>query len=720
MEEVLGVIETITFSNQDTGFTVASILCSKTRKKVVLVGTMPSIQVGQSIQCSGTWKFHAAHGRQFEVESFSMSLPQDVRSIEKFLSSGAVSGIGPVFAKKLVEKFGPKTLEVLDSAPHRLSEITGIGKKKIEKALSSWQDNKSFKELCAFMQSYGISIAYAKKILRTYGHFSIQKIKENPYQLAKEIRGIGFLFADKIAKEMKIANDSDVRLEAGVDYVLYELSQDGHTCFPLSDFLDKATKILDVEKELLRNYIVRLVQNQKVKVKSLDPANPENELMIWSNPLYFSEVGIASEISRLMTSPQGIRSVDTTKASIWAEEKLHIQFAPKQIEAIVQVLEKKLSIITGGPGTGKSTITKALVRIFEKLTPKIILCAPTGRAAKRLQEITYKYASTLHRLLKFNFEKGTFTYDRENPLDCDVVIIDESSMIDTLLMYQFLKAIPSHAKVCIIGDVNQLPSVGAGTVLKDLINSNSIPVARLDVIFRQAQYSKIIVNAHRINSGEIPSLQYVPESDFQFIESETPQDILKRTVELVTKSIPEKYGYDSKKDIQVLVPMRRGGCGIDAFNEELQKHYSKGSFGLTKRFYVGDKVMQTRNNYKKDVFNGDIGIISNIDYEDETVTVQMDEREVVYEGSEDDELVLAYAVSVHKYQGSECPCVIVPVHTSHFMLLTKNLLYTAVTRGKKLVILIGIKKAVAMGVKNQNNDLRFTGLKASLSDNKAT
>ncbi len=712
MDEVLGVIETITFSNEDSGFTVASILCSNTRKKIVVVGTMPSIQVGQSIQCSGTWKFHAKHGKQFEVDTFSMSLPQDARSIEKFLSSGAVSGIGPVFAKKLVEKFGPKTLEVLDSAPHRLSEISGIGKKKIEKALSSWQNNKSFKELCAFMQSYGISIAYAKKILRTYGHFSIQKIKENPYQLAKEIRGIGFLFADKIAKEMKIAKDSEIRMDAGIDYVLYELSQDGNTCFPLSQFLDKATEILEIEKELLQNYIVRMVKEQKVKVKSLE--NSANEFMIWSNPLFFSEIGIASEINRLKTSPQGIRSVDSEKATLWAEEKLHIQFAEKQIDALKQVLEQKVSIITGGPGTGKSTITKALVRIFEKLTRKIILCAPTGRAAKRLQEITHSYASTLHRLLKFDFEKGAFKHDRENPLDCDVVLIDESSMIDTLLMYQFLKAIPSHAKVCIIGDVNQLPSVGAGTVLKDLINSNNLPVARLDVIFRQARYSKIIINAHRINSGDIPSLQNNPDSDFQFIESETPEMILKKTVELVTTTIPKKYGYDSKKDIQVLVPMKRGGCGIDAFNEELQKYYSRGSLGLQKRFYIGDKVMQIRNNYKKDVFNGDIGIISNIDYEEETITVQMDEKEVMYEGSEDDELILAYAVSVHKYQGSECPCVIIPIHTSHFMLLTKNLLYTAVTRGKKLVILIGVKKAVAMAVKNQNNDLRFTGLKACL------
>ncbi len=707
MEELTGSVEHLTFQDPESHFTVATVLSPGQRKPIIATGVMPAIQVGETILCTGVWKLHPKHGMQFEVATYELRLPQDARAIEKFLSSGAVRGIGPAFAKRLVERFGKDTLKVIDKEPKLLSSIDGLGEKKIATLVRSWQEQKELKELFVFLQGYGITRAYARKILRAYGSSALQKIKQNPYCLAKEVHGMGFRLADAIAKTMGVQPESVERISAGIDYVLYELSQEGHVCHPLDLFITRASLTLEVAPDLIRQETGRLFKEQQLELQRVD-----DTLYIWSKPLFASEVGIANEMKRLKSSPSPLRQVDIDKAIIWSQEKLYLRFAPLQEQAVRQVLQEKVSIITGGPGTGKSTITKALVAIFEKLTDKILLVAPTGRAAKRLAEITHKYAQTIHRTLKYDFAKGRFKFDRDNPLQTDLLIIDESSMIDTYLMYQLLRAIPSSAKVVIIGDVNQLPSIGPGTVLKDLIASNFIPTVRLNAIFRQAQGSKIILNAHRINEGKMPFTENFEKSDFFFVEAKEPEDVRRTILELVTKKIPQEHRFDAKKEIQVLVPMRKGACGIEVLNRDLQEKLtpSGSSFG----FRVGDKVMQLRNNYSKDVYNGDIGYVTAVKSDEEQLIVQMDDKEVTYEFSELDELVLAYAVSIHKYQGSECPCIVMPIHTSHFKLLTKNLLYTGVTRGKKLVFLVGTKKAIAIAVKNEEVQERYTGLKHHL------
>lgn len=709
VDELTGCVERLTYHDENNSFTVAALLCPGQKKTVVIVGTLPSIQVGETIHCHGTWKVHPRHGKQFEVETYELELPNDARSIEKFLASGALPGIGRVYAAKLVELFGKNTLKVIEQQPELLEKVEGLGKKRIQGIIASWKEHKSLQELLLFLHAYGISRTYARKILRHYGNYAIQKIKENPYRLAKEIRGIGFIMADKIANHMGHKHDSEERVAAGIDYVLYELSQEGHVCFPVDLFTKRVKETLGVTESLIETLLGRLHQTSEIELRT------QNDVLhVWSRALFLSELGIGSEIKRLLRNQASTRTVDTEKAVIWAQEKLEIKFAELQKEAIKQALSEKVTIITGGPGTGKSTITKALITIFGKLSDKIILAAPTGRAAKRLAEITHRYASTIHRLLKFDFSKGKFKHDRETPLDCDLIIIDESSMIDTYLMYHLLKAIPDGARVICIGDVNQLPSIGPGNVLSDLIHSQSIPVTYLKAIFRQAAGSKIIINAHRINVGMMPYTDNGPKSDFLFVEAHEAEDVRKTIVELVTDKIPKRFRFDPKKEIQVLSPMRKGACGIDVLNSDLQNILTPVSES-TFHFRVGDKVMQLRNNYSKEVFNGDIGLICRIDAIQQQLSVMMDEKEVSYEFSELDELVLAYAVSIHKYQGSECPCIVMPVHTAHFKLLSKNLIYTGVTRGKKLVVVVGTKKALAIGVKNEDVEKRYTGLQAVLT-----
>lgn len=706
MPEISGSVERITYSDAESHFSVAALLVAGGRE-VRIIGTMPGLQVGQTMHCRGDWKKHVTHGIQFEIESCELELPKHAGAIEKFLASGAIKGIGAAFAAKIVEKFGPQTLDVIDKHPERLAEVEGLGKKRSETLVASWQEQKNLQDVVIFLHDYGISRAYARRILKAYGNEALQKIRQNPFQLAKDVNGIGFAHADAIAKHLGFQHEFPERIEAGIDFVLDQLSGDGHVCYPLDKFVIEAKEILQVSEELVRLHIGRLFQRGQIEMKKLK----NDEFFIWSKPLYVCEQGIGSEIKRLRSSKSAMRQVDIDKALDWAEDTLKIQFAALQKEALKKALSEKFCIITGGPGTGKSTITKAIVAICSKLTPKILLAAPTGRAAKRLAEITHRYASTLHRILKFDFTKGKFKHDRDCPLDVDLLIIDEASMIDTYLMYQILRAVPSSARVIIIGDANQLPSIGPGNVLRDMIASHTIPVTKLSAIFRQAAGSQIIVNAHRINEGEIPYLTNKGHSDFFFFEAIEAEDVRNTILDLVTKRIPEKFGFDAKKEIQLLAPMRKGPCGIELFNRELQNRLTPGT-GTS--FRVGDKVMQIKNNYNKDVYNGDIGYITTIHAEDQKVVVRVDEKEVIYEFAELDQLVLAYAVSVHKYQGSECPCIVMPVHTVHFKLLTRNLLYTGVTRGRKLVCLVGTKKALAIAVKNQQVDDRFTGLPEAL------
>jgi exodeoxyribonuclease V alpha subunit len=701
MEQLSGTIERLTYYDEESHFAVASLLAEKATIRIV--GCMPSIQVGETVRLTGKWSQHVKHGKQFDVSMFEFELPKEPRAIEKFLASGAIRGIGAKYAAKLVQQFGAHTLRVIDEEPERLEEIEGLGKKRTKSLIAQWKEHKAAEEIFIFLNGYGISRAYARRILRAYGSESLQKIRENPYRLAKEINGIGFLLADKIAKALNFQDDFPQRVQEGIRYALSVTEQDGHVCFPLEGLIVEAKKLLKIEDSLIRLHIGKLFQEGEIELTKRDEV-----WYVTSKPLFVSEEGICSEIKRLLLAKGSIRQVDVEKAIAWAEEKEHMQFAPQQKEAMQQALSEKFSIITGGPGTGKSTITRAICGILGKLTPKITLAAPTGRAAKRLSEITGRYASTLHRILKFDFSQGKFKHDRAHPLDLDFLVIDEASMIDTYLMYQILKAIPDHAKVLVIGDANQLPSIGPGNVLRDLISSKKVPVTCLSAIFRQAKGSQIIVNAHRVNEGQMPFTKTFPNSDFFFIEAKEAEDVRSTILSLVTTRLPQKYNFDPKRDIQVLVPMRKGPCGIDMLNQELQaKLTPEKNIGF---FRVGDKVMQLRNNYSKDVYNGDIGIITNICQATETISIQMDEKQVEYGFSEQDELTLAYAVSVHKYQGSECPCVIMPVHTAHFKLLTRNLIYTGITRGKKLVILVGTKKALIIGVKNQEVDNRYTGL----------
>lgn len=716
MEQVSGTVERITFQNDENGFTIAKLQVPGHHELTTTVGYMPAAAPGAFLRCYGSWKNHLVHGRQFEVERYSVESPSDIVGIKKYLGSGLIPGIGPVFAKKIVDHFGLDTLQVIDESPDRLFEIKGVGKKRVSQIASCWEGQKTIRNVMVFLQSHSVSPAYAQKIYKAYGQESIKKVQENPFQLARDIFGIGFKTADTIACKMGVIKEAVQRIEAGIEYALSELSNEGHVCYPTDEFLAFAEKLLEVPSEMIKQRIDHLKQEMRIELFDI-VFDGDLRKFIWLKPLFLAEVGIAREIKRLKNAPCALRPVDVEKAIAWAQEKLAIQLAEQQKKAVALSLTEKIQIITGGPGTGKSTITNAILRVSEKLSGKIILAAPTGRAAKRMSEITGKKAKTIHSLLEFDFKNGGFKHKKENPLDCDLIIIDEASMIDTLLMNSLLKAIPSHARAILVGDVNQLPSVGPGNVLKEMIASSQISVTILTEIFRQASGSRIITNAHRINQGYFPDTRFLPESDFFFIEAKETDQVLKEIVTLVIQRLPQKYGFHPIQEIQVLAPMKRGLIGTENLNAVLQQELNSSDNPLMRygrRFHVKDKVMQIRNNYQKEIFNGDVGIVKEIDLIEQHMVVAFDDRDLVYEFSELDELVLAYAVSIHKSQGSEYPCCIIPVHTSHFKLLHRNLVYTGVTRGKKLVVLVGTKQALAMAVKNDEVKKRYSGLKQAL------
>ncbi len=708
---IFGYIERITFQNPETGFTVAQLQESKKSDLTCIVGFMPSVQPGESIRCFGFWKSHLMYGNQFEIEKYQVETPADVNGIRKYLGSGLIKGIGPTYAQRIVDTFGVDTLHVIDKEPERLKEVAGLGKKRIGLITTCWSDQKSIRDVMIFLQSHGVSPTYAQKIFKTYGNKSIEVVKENPYTLARNIHGIGFKTADDIAGKMGIAKDSPMRIVAGLEFILAELSKNGHVCYPLTEFFAHAIETLQVTQTLIDYGMDQLKKEDCIEIEKM-VYDATLQDFVWSKSLFVTESGIAREIRRIKKGIADLRTVNVQKALDWVEETLKIKLGENQKSAVGNALEDKICIITGGPGTGKSTITKAILAITEKLTDKILLTAPTGRAAKRMSEITGKKASTIHSLLEFDF-KGGFKKNRDSPLECDLIIVDESSMIDTYLMYSLLKAIPTKARVVFVGDINQLPSVGPGNVLKDIITSRYLLVTTLNEIYRQAAGSDIITNAHKINQGIVPYSKKRPDSDFFFIEEQEPENVLKSIIALVTQRVPKKYNFDPLKDIQVLAPMKKGIIGTENLNVALQEALNPKNTPLYrygKRFALGDKVMQLRNNYTRTVFNGDIGLITDIDHGEQELIVTIDDREVIYEFNDLDELSLAYAISVHKYQGSECPCIIMPVHTTHFKLLHRNLLYTGVTRGKKLVILIGTTKALVIAVKNDEVKKRYTGL----------
>lgn len=717
MDELLGYIERITFQNPENGYTVAHLKENKRKDLHCIVGTMPALQPGETIRCQGHWKNHLVYGQQFIVEAHRTETPADVIGIKKYLSSGLIKGIGPKYAARIVDKFDTETLNIIDQCPDRLLEVEGLGKKRIEIISAKWAEQKSIRNVMIFLQSHGISPAYAQKVFKAYGDQSIKKVQENPFHLAKDIHGIGFKTADAIAQKLGIPKDAPGRIDAGIEQILSDRCDEGHVCFPLAELVKLAEEALETSKELIEIRLDALSKDNRIEIGEMFHEG-KLDTFIWLRPLFLAEVGICRQFARLRYASCRLRPVNIERALEWVQNQLSITLAENQKEALAQALNEKVQIITGGPGTGKSTITKAILSITEKLSDKIILTAPTGRAAKRMSEITGKKASTIHSLLEFDFRAGKFKRGLDNSLECDLVIIDEASMIDTYLMYSLLKAIPDTSRVIFVGDIHQLPSVGPGNVLKDIISSRCIPVTALNEIFRQAAGSRIITNAHRINNGVFPDIGNHSDSDFFFIDVETPEDVLNNILALVSQRLPTKYGLDPFQDIQVLAPMKRGVIGIENLNTMLQAKLNPYGHPLHwsgRRFLPGDKVMQTRNDHKREVYNGDIGRILSIDPIEQEVIVIIDDKEVIYEFSDLDELVLAYSVSVHKYQGSECPCVVIPVHTTHFKLLHRNLLYTAVTRGKKLVILVGTKKAIALAIKNDEVKRRYTGLQQGLT-----
>ncbi len=705
-EEIYGFVENIVFTS-DT-FTVARLKEPRKNELTCIVGPLPMIQPGETLRCKGEWKHHAQHGKQFEVKSFESRQPSDLIGIQKYLESGMIKGIGAAYAGRIIKKFGINTLKIIDETPQKLLEVEGIGEKRAGQIEVCWQEQKAVREVMIFLRGQGVSPAYAQKIYRAYGDQSVQKVKTDPYLLAKEIHGIGFKSADKIAQNLGIPLEAATRIEAGIEHVLWDLSNEGHTCFPEKELVLQASEMLQVSSEKVTSRIQEMGKEKNLIL--------ENDF-VWVKPLYLAEKGIGRELHRLQDFPSLLRAIDVKKALSWVEDKLKIQLAPEQNIAVSCAVQNKVHIITGGPGTGKSTITKAILSITEKLSPRIILAAPTGRAAKRMSEITHKKASTIHALLEMDFKAGGFKRNRNNPLECDLIIIDEVSMVDTLLMYNLLKAIPSTARLILIGDIDQLPSVGPGNVLRDLIDSEKISVTRLKQIFRQAAGSRIVTNAHRINQGEYPDISFRAKSDFLFIEQEDPEEILKTITDLVSHELSSSHRFHRFEDIQVLSPMKRGVIGIENMNVILQNKLNPSPTPLSRMgrsFHTGDKVMQIRNNYKKLIFNGDVGRITSIDLSEQMLTVAFDERLVEYEFSEIDELMLAYAVSIHKYQGSECPCIVIPIHTTHFKMLHRNLLYTGITRGKRLVVLVGSKRALGIAVSNNEILKRHTGLKNAL------
>jgi exodeoxyribonuclease V alpha subunit len=719
MPTISGLLERITYHNEENDFVVAKLLEKGKKELTTIVGNLSGINPGESLKLTGRWVHNKKFGEQFQVENYEITVPATVHGIKKYLGSGLIKGIGPVMADRIVKKFALETLDIIEKTPERLSEVEGIGPKRIAMITKAWEEQKEIKNIMIFLQGHGVSAAYSAKIYKRYRERSIEIVKENPYRLAHDIHGIGFITADKIAQNIGIDPNSLIRAKAGVIYVLNELTEEGHVYYPEIELTQKAKEILKVDQDLITKAISGLSNEKEIFIEGINKG--DSLRAVYLAPFYAAETGIAQRLRKLQEMPSNIRSINSEKAIEWVQQKLRIELADKQKEAVLTAASSKVLIITGGPGTGKTTIITAILRIFQQLRLRILLAAPTGRAAKRMSEATGGESKTIHRLLEYSPKKGGFKKDQDDPLEADVLIIDEASMIDTPLMYHLLKATPPQVHLILVGDVDQLPSVGPGNVLKDIIDSGIFTVVRLTEIFRQAQESMIIVNAHKVNQGEFPVLKD-PErrepSDFYFIQEEEPEKILDQVIALCAQRIPGRFGFHPIKDIQVLTPMHRGTIGATNLNNELQKALNPDRQGMThggRTFQSGDKVMQITNNYDKEVFNGDIGWVSRIDKEDRELTIDFDGRAITYDYSDLDEVVLAYAISVHKSQGSEYPVVILPVTTQHYVLLQRNLIYTGITRAKRLVVLIGTKKALAIAIKNNKPRLRFTHLSGRLT-----
>lgn len=712
-EKISGLIERVTFHNPESGFAVLQVQIKGRRDLAPVVGTITSVSEGEHVEATGQWVVDRQHGRQFKAEEIRTAHPTTLHGIQRYLGSGAIRGIGEALAARIVGIYKERTLEMFDEYPDFLLHIGGIGRKRLKMIRESWEEQREVRRIMLFLADHGLGTARAVRIYRAYGQEAIAKIKQNPYRLADDIRGIGFKTADELAMKLGVDRNSPQRARAAVRYTLQQLTEEGHCAYPEPLAIHKTTQLVDIDQEAVEEAVAGAVQ-EKTLVRETIGDQP----WLYLAALHRAETGLARAIRRLVSAGHHpLPEIDLEKAVAWVEKRLRLRLAEGQKEAVRQACRHKLLVITGGPGVGKTTLVRSILEIFEAKDLKCVLAAPTGRAAKRLAEMTGREAKTIHRLLEFDPLSGEFQRHRHRPLEGDLFVLDETSMVDVSLGYHYFQAIPREACVVLVGDVDQLPSVGPGTVLLDIIASERVPVARLTEIFRQAEGSRIVAAAHAINRGQMPELTTSEAlSDFYFIEAAEPEAVQDLIVRLVRERIPARFGFDPKRDVQVLSPMNRTPLGSRNLNEVLQAVLNPPGgkqeverFGW--KFRVGDRVIQTENDYRREVFNGDLGLVQKIDPDQQEMTVNFDGRTVAYDFGDLDTLSLAYVLSIHKSQGSEYPCVVIPVHTQHYVMLQRNLVYTAVTRGKRLVVLVGTKKALGLAVRRQDTACRYTALR---------
>lgn len=733
--QVSGTVERVTYYNEENGYSVVRLApdargmlvypyASGRDGLLTVVGNLPELGVGEWVKVTGRWQRHAQHGHQFQATQCETTLPASTEGIKRYLGSGLIRGVGRVMAERIVSHFGEQTLEVIEHEPARLRVVLGVGEKRVEGIIKAWQEQKAIKQVMIFLQSHAISTSLATKIYKHYGDESLAVVRETPYRLVRDIHGVGFKTADKIAQALGLKVDDPGRIEAGIAYTLNRMAEEGHVYVPQAELEPESSQILGVATDKVAAVINSLESEDFIKRETIryeiqqpnQPPTVKEEQAVYLTPFYYSEIGVTNRVRRMVGHPTSrLRPLQLllNKGQVVIRPG-QIQLAEKQLEAVQSAIRHKVTILTGGPGTGKTVTVRTLLDVLDKGNYSYALASPTGRAAKRLSEATGRPAKTVHRLLEFSPGQG-FGRNDDNPLDVDLVVVDECSMLDLLLANNLLKAIRPDSHLVLVGDVDQLPSVGAGDVLRDLIGSGAVAVVRLETIFRQAAGSLIIQNAHRINQGEMP-LSRPETTDFFIFIKEEPQEVAELLVDIVQNRLPDKFKLNSLDDVQVVSPMYQGVTGVSSLNEKLQEALNPaGGRKIERRlggrlFRVGDKVMQTVNNYDKNVYNGDIGRITAIDLIQQTMTLNIDGTPVLYDFLEVDELVHAYAISVHKSQGSEYPCVVMPVTTQHYLMLQRNLLYTAITRAKKLVILVGTRKAIAIAVNNNKISQRYTAL----------
>ncbi len=720
-----GVLERVVFANEENAWSVVRLAVPSEDEPVTAVGNLLGVQPGESLRLEGQWIHDPKYGRQFKVVSYATVAPSTAQGIERYLGSGMVPGIGKEMAKRLVAAFGLSTLAVIEHEPDRLKEVSGIGPKRRAEIQRAFLEQREAREVMVFLQSYGVTSGLAIKICKRYGQDALRQVREDPYRLAVDVHGIGFLTADRIATALGFAKTAPQRVEAGVLHLLAEAADRGHLFLPAGRLSEEATRLLAIPAAPVATAFAALAAAEQVVLEptteptpTQSPAAEPPGHAVYLKALHAAETGLAARLRALLGQPAVPLQIDAERAVAWFEKQEGVALAPAQRDAVRRGLTSKILVVTGGPGTGKTTLVRGIVRILAKKGRTIGLAAPTGRAAKRLAEATGVPAATIHRLLEFDPRSRRFQRDRERPLACDLLIVDEASMLDTVLAYHLMKAIPNGGRLILVGDVDQLPSVGPGRVLGDLIRSAVVDVVKLELIFRQGAESQIVANAHRIQRGELPLASRDEAGDFFVAERGRPEEVLETLVELVTRRIPARFALDPFEEIQVLSPMNRGLLGTDNLNQVLREALNPRGAAVSaaaQSLRIGDKVMQVRNDYELEVWNGDLGRVTGVDEEGKQVAVEVDGRTVLYDFTALDELTLAYACTIHKSQGSEYPCVVIPVHSQHHVMLQRNLLYTAVTRARRLAVLVGERRALAVAVGNGRTEERFTRLAERLA-----